>query len=54
MKKAAHHRDSSSKVEAVDWWWAVVDDRYGREEVMQMGEVWWRQKQQTRLSELYT
>ena len=29
----------------------MVDDRYGRMEVMQMGEVWWRQKQRIRLSD---
>ena len=41
MEKAVQHWETGSMVGAVDWWWTVVDDRYDRLEVRQIGEVWW-------------
>ena len=48
MEKAVQHWETGSMVGAVDGWWTVVDVRYDRLEVRQIGEVWWWQKQQMR------
>ena len=46
--KAAQHWKAGSMLEAVNWWWAVVEDRYDKLEVRQIGDVWWWQKQRMR------
>ena len=47
LRKAAQHWQAGTVQEFFSCWWTVVDDRWGKMEVMQMGEVWWRQKQQS-------
>ena len=41
MEKAVQHWEIGSMVGAVDWWWTVMDDKYDRLEVRQIGEIWW-------------
>ena len=38
MKKAAQHWKTDSMVEAMDWWWAVVDSRKQQQKAM---DWWW-------------